>query len=87
MLTISMLNTNRCHILDACGSCTHGDVKLVDGSVPSEGRVEMCVDGRWRTMRGWREPNTAVVCFNIIIIKICIYDMSQDKSLIVFKRF
>ena len=48
--------------------CAHGDVRLVDGSVPSEGRVEVCVNGQWGTVcvRGyryhWNEINTDVVC-------------------------
>ena len=43
-------------------------MRLVDGSVPSEGRVEVCVDGQWGTVcvrrhqYYWNEVNTNVVC-------------------------
>ena len=29
--------------------CEHGDVRLVDGQVATEGRVEVCGDGYWAT--------------------------------------
>ena len=31
-------------------TCAHGDVKLVDGRNTSVGRVEVCVNGFWRTV-------------------------------------
>ena len=30
--------------------CFSGDVKLVGGTVPSEGRLEVCIDGHWGTV-------------------------------------
>ena len=45
-------------------NCTYGDVRLVGGSVPSEGRVEICINRTWGTICGtsWRRQDAAVVC-------------------------
>lgn len=46
------------------GICNHGEVKLVGGSDPSEGRIEVCVDGIWGTVDSFRlQVNIAkIVC-------------------------
>ena len=31
-------------------TCTYGDVRLVDGSDSSEGRVEICINDQWGTV-------------------------------------
>ena len=43
---------------------THGDIQLVGGSLPNEGRVEVCVNGHWGTVcdNGWDSKDTQVVC-------------------------
>ena len=42
----------------------HGDVRLVNGAGPYEGRVEICYSGVWKTACGtyWRTNNARVVC-------------------------
>ena len=45
-------------------SCIHGDIRLVDGSVSNEGRVEVCNSGTWGTVcdDGWSMYEAEVVC-------------------------
>ena len=45
-------------------SCTDGDVRLVDGSLDQEGRVEVCVNGVWGSVcgHGWSSSDGRVVC-------------------------
>ena len=43
-----------------------GSVRLVDGHLPSDGRVEVCVSGEWGTVcdsnNYWSEVDAQVVC-------------------------
>ena len=45
-------------------NCTDGDVRLVDGSTPYEGRVEICINHAWGTVcdRNWGPADANVVC-------------------------
>lgn len=44
--------------------CTHGDLRLVDGTTFMEGRLEVCLNGAWGTVcnRGWDDMEATVVC-------------------------
>ena len=47
--------------------CNHGAVRLVNGSVLSEGRVEVCVNSVWGTVcdvstMGWGTEDAGVIC-------------------------
>ena len=43
--------------------CDYGEVRLVGGTVPSEGRVEVCIDS-WGTVchDSWDDRDAQVVC-------------------------
>ena len=45
-------------------SCTDGSVRLVNGSIHQEGRVEVCVDGVWGSVcsSGWDTTDAKVIC-------------------------
>ena len=44
--------------------CTDGSIRLADGIIENEGRVEVCVDGVWGTIcdQGWDKTDAHVVC-------------------------
>ena len=44
--------------------CTNGDVRLADGIIDNEGRVEVCVNGVWGVVcdQGWDKTDAHVVC-------------------------
>ena len=44
--------------------CVNGSVRLVNGSTPDEGRVEVCINGEWGTAcdQYWDRRETKVVC-------------------------
>ena len=44
--------------------CTFGDVRLVDGPTPNQGRLELCNNSQWGSVCDtyWEEYNSRVVC-------------------------
>lgn len=45
-------------------NCTDDSVRLMGGLQPTEGRVEVCVQGRWTGVcqRDWSDQDAFVVC-------------------------
>ena len=45
-------------------NCTTGEVHLVGGSNPNEGRLEVCINQMWGTVcsRYWSTADTKVAC-------------------------
>ena len=44
--------------------CTDNDIRLVGGTAPTEGRVELCRNQSWGTVCDdfWGTPDATVVC-------------------------
>ena len=44
--------------------CLYGQLRLVNGTGPNVGRLEICIQGRWGTVCDdhWKEANAQVVC-------------------------
>ena len=47
--------------------CSHGDVRLVNGSTMFEGRVEFCYHGMWGSIcdNAWDSRDAAIVCHQL----------------------
>ena len=50
--------------LEPNATCENGDVRLINGRAPSEGRVEVCYNSHWGTIchNDWEDDDAAVVC-------------------------
>ena len=66
MQTIIVLqNFERCyHLAHYTAPCTTGQLRLVDGNIPNEGRVEICMNNEWGTVcdDSWSTNDATVVC-------------------------
>ena len=50
--------------------CTEGEVRLVGGANPREGRVEICLNDEWGTVCGatWNTTAANVVCRQVGLV-------------------
>ena len=51
-------------LVNSTNNCTHGEVRLVNGSSIYEGRLEICINGDWGTVcdKGWDTTDATTVC-------------------------
>ena len=51
-------------IVNSGENCTYGDVRLVEGSNPYEGRVEVCINDQWGTVCDdyWDSTDATLIC-------------------------
>ena len=68
----ALYNLSKCHVfanvVHAGISCRDGDVRLVNGSRPYEGRIDVCFNETWGTVCGsispwsWNHSQADIVC-------------------------
>ena len=80
MMIITPFNDMHISVSSVRSNCVNGIVRLVNGTAPYEGRVEICYDGVWGSVcdNSWSDRDAAIVCRQLgfqgtsIIIKLYI---------------
>ncbi len=78
--------------------CENGEIRLTNGRIPSEGRIEICFNGHWGTIchDGWDSREARVVCREIgypgnseycMYLKLCVHARVKLTSLSPLLKF
>ena len=62
--------------------CRYGEIVLVGGITQYEGRVDVCLDGRWNTIcrdACWGPPDSRVICRQLGFLEI---DLSEFRMIL-----
>ena len=64
MITTSCMSI---HLPSVRSNCVNGNVRLVNGTTPYEGRVEICYGGVWGSVcdYNWDYKDAAIVCLQM----------------------
>ena len=59
--------------MHAAQVCDDGDIRLMDGAKPNEGRVEFCANGVWGTVcdDNWDNIDASVACNELRLPSAC----------------
>ena len=67
-LLLLLISTNSAkrgeHCITVSAPCRTGQLRLVGGNIPNEGRIEICIDNVWGTVCDdlWSSTDVTVVC-------------------------
>ena len=64
MLPIKLVGFQKQLYYISTGTCMDGAIRLVGGSIPTQGRVEVCRNDAWGTVcdDGWTDVDASVAC-------------------------
>ena len=61
--------------------CTNGEIRLEGGPDNKEGRVEVCVDGRWGTVQTRQPRQVAEAVCNNISLGLSLFSLCLGKCI------
>ena len=64
-------------------ACVHGDIRLVGGTTPNRGRVEVCLNNVWGTVCDdfWSSADANVACRQLGYLGTSMYSLSEQHPM------
>ena len=87
-INFAQSNQSICVLLDP-GNCEEGAIRLADGIIDQEGRVEVCHDGVWSSIcdSGWDRTDAYIICQQLGYAETGNFTMTVHCSLVYFIRW